>query len=295
MENKIGFVGLGDIGLPMAKNLIDAGYHLQVYNRTASKADMLNAAHITLCPTPADAANGVPVVISMLTDDEVVTQNTTGENGILKKIAKGAIHISMSSISPDAAEHLAKLHADAGSTLIVATVFGRPEAAAAKKLWICTSGDKTAKETVRPILEQLGQSIIDFGEPAGNANVLKIAGNFMIMSSMEIMAEAFTMAEKSGLDRAQVADFFCSTIFNAPIFQNYGKLIANKQYEPVGFKATLGYKDARLALKLSQKTEMPAPVCAVVNNRLLTAIARGHGDHDWVEAFGQGVSTDSGL
>jgi 3-hydroxyisobutyrate dehydrogenase-like beta-hydroxyacid dehydrogenase len=294
MENKIGFIGLGNMGLQMAKNLIDAGYHLQVYNRTASKIDGLDAEHITKCSSPADAADGVPVVISMLSDDEILTENTTGENGILKTLPKGAVHISMSTVSPETSEHLASLHADAGSTLIVATVFGRPEAAAAKKLWVCTSGDKTSIETVRPILEQLGQGIKDFGEQVGNANVLKITGNFMIMASLEMMAEAFTMAEKSGLDRAQVADFFGSTIFNAPIFQNYGKLIANKQYEPVGFKAKLGYKDARLALKLSQKTEVPAPVCSVVNNRLLAVIAQGHSDHDWIEAFGQGVSTESG-
>lgn len=116
----------------------------------------------------------------------------------------------------------------------------------------------------------------------------------MIMASLEMMAEAFTMAEKSGLDRAQVAEFFSSTIFNAPIFQNYGKAIANKQYQPVGFKAKLGYKDARLALKLAQSSQTPAPTCSIVNNRLLTAVAQGRGDNDWVEAFGNGVSEDAG-
>ena len=294
MEKKIGFVGLGDMGLNMAKNLIGAGYHLQVYNRTASKANSLDGAHITRCKTPAEAANGVPVLISMLSDDEVVLAATLGENGILKTLPKGSIHISMSTIAPETSGQLAKLHSDAGSTYIVATVFGRPEAAMAKKLWICTSGDKAAKETVKPILEQLGQGIFDFGENVGSANVLKIAGNFMIMVSLEMMAEAFTMAEKSGLDRAKVSEFFSSTLFNAPIYQNYGKLLANKQYEPVGFKAKLAYKDARLAVNLSQKSEMPAPACVLVHNRLLSAVAQGRGDHDLVEAFGRGVSEDSG-
>src|ERR1700753_2169201 len=121
----------------------------------------------------------------------------------------------------------------------------------------------------------MGQGVIDFCEDAGGANVVKIAGNFMIMSSLEIMAEAFTLAEKHGLDRAKVADFFGSTIFNAPIYQNYGKLIANKQYEPVGFKAKLGYKDARLAFKLSQLTETPMPIATVIHNPLMTAVAKG--------------------
>lgn len=295
MEKKIGFIGLGNMGLQMAQNLIKAGYHLQVYNRTASKTDSLDAAHITKCKTPAEAAENVYAVISMLSDDKIVTEDTTGENGLLKTLQKGGVHISMSTISPDTSEQLAKLHRDAGSSYIAATVFGRPDAAAARKLWICTSGDKAAKEVARPILEQLGQGITDFGENAGGANVVKVAGNFMIMASLEMMAEAFTMAEKSGLDRAKVAEFFGATIFNAPIFQSYGKLIANKQYEPVGFKASLGYKDASLALDLSQKSKTPMPACTTVNNRLLGAVAKGWGDKDWIEAFGHGVSDDAGV
>jgi 3-hydroxyisobutyrate dehydrogenase-like beta-hydroxyacid dehydrogenase len=294
MEKKIGFIGLGSMGLNMAKNLINAGYHLQVYNRTALKANELDAVHITKCKTPADAAVGVPVIISMLTDDEVVVETTTGENGLLKALPKDGVHISMSTISADTSEQLAKQHKDSGSAYVAATVFGRPEAAATKKLWICLSGDHKAKEIARPVLEHLGQGIFDFGESAGAANVVKITGNFMIMSLLETMSEAFTMAEKSGIDRTKVADFFSSTLFNTPIYQGYGKLIAGKQYEPVGFKAKLGYKDARLALKLAQKSETPAPVCTLVHNRLLALVAKNRGDADWVEAFGRGVSEDAG-
>jgi 3-hydroxyisobutyrate dehydrogenase-like beta-hydroxyacid dehydrogenase len=295
MEKKLGFIGLGNMGLNMAKNLIAAGYHLQVYNRTIEKADELDASAITKCKSPAEAATNVQVVITMLPDDSIVTEAVTGEEGILKTLQKGGLHISMSTLSPDAAQALSKLHQDAGNSYLAAPVFGRPEAAAAKKLWICMSGDAASKETAKPILECLGQGIFDFGEDAGGANVVKIAGNFMIMSSLEIMAEAFTLAEKHGLDRAKVAEFFGSTIFNAPIYQNYGKLIANKQYEPVGFKAKLGYKDARLAFKLAQQSETPMPIGALIHNRLLTAIAKGLGERDWVEAVGRGVTDDAGL
>ena len=117
----------------------------------------------------------------------------------------------------------------------------------------------------------------------------------MILAAMEMMAEAYTMAEKNGLDRNQVADFFSSTLFNAPIFKNYGKLIAAKQYEPVGFKASLGYKDARLAFKLSQTSETPMPMATIVHNRLLTAVAKGLGNRDWVEGVSRGVTDDAGL
>lgn len=292
---KIGFIGLGNMGLKMAGNLIAAGHQLQVYNRSAGKANELEQSSITKCKTPAEAASDVPIVITMLSDDQVVTEVTTGADGILQTLSKGAVHISMSTISADLSQELSDRHESAGSAYLAAPVFGRPEAAADKKLWICVSGSQQAKATAKPILDCLGQGVIDFGQDAGGANVVKIAGNFMIMSSLEIMAEAFTLAEKHGLDRAKVADFFGSTIFNAPIYQNYGKLIANKQYEPVGFKASLGYKDARLALKLAQQSETPMPMGTLIHNRLLSALAKGLGDRDWVEAVGRGVTDDAGI
>ncbi|MDB5111002.1 MAG: 6-phosphogluconate dehydrogenase [Mucilaginibacter sp.] len=295
MEKKIGFIGLGNMGLNMAKSLIIAGYNLQVYNRTLSKADELDNGSIIKCKTPAEAATGVSTIITMLSEDEIVKEATAGENGLLQTLPKYAVHISMSSISPETAVYLADLHHSAGNYYLAAPVFGRPEAAAAKKLWICVSGEQKAKEMAHPILEAMGQGIIDFGENAGGANVVKIAGNFMIMASMEMMAEAYTLAEKNGLDRAKVADFFSSTLFNAPIFQNYGKMIANKQYQPVGFKAKLGYKDARLAFKLSQQCETPMPFASIVHNRLLTAVAKGLGDSDWAEGVSRGVTDDAGL
>src|SRR5579862_238211 len=289
---KIGFIGLGNMGLNMAKNLISSGHQLQVYNRSIEKANELEQSSITKCKTPAEAARSVSVVITMWSDDDVVTEAT---KSILETLQKGGLHISMSTISPDVSQKLSDQHKSAGSNYLAAPVFGRPEAAAAKKLWICVSGSQQAKETAKPILDCMGQGVIDFGEDAGGANVVKIAGNFMIMSSLEIMAEAFTLAEKHGLDRLKVAEFFGSTIFNAPIYQNYGKLIANKQYEPVGFKASLGYKDARLAFKLAQQSETPMPMGTLIHNRLLAAVAKGLGDRDWVEAVGRGVTDDAGI
>jgi 3-hydroxyisobutyrate dehydrogenase-like beta-hydroxyacid dehydrogenase len=295
MKTKIGFIGLGNMGINMAKMLVREGYHLQVYNRTISKADELDDAAITQCKTPADAADGVHAIITMLSEDEALKETVLGENGILEKLPKNSVHISMSTISPETARLLAKHHREAGSSYIAAPVFGRPEAAAAKKLWICTSGDQQSKEIAKPILESLGQGIFDFGEDAGGANVVKIAGNFMIMASLEIMAEAYTLAEKNGLDRTKVSEFFGATLFNSPIFQNYGKIIAGKQYEPVGFKAKLGYKDARLAFKLAQQAETPMPVATTVHNRLLSAVAKGWGERDWAEGIGRGVSEDAGV
>ncbi|MGZ3806307.1 MAG: NAD(P)-dependent oxidoreductase, partial [Pseudobdellovibrionaceae bacterium] len=177
---------------------------------------------------------------------------------------------------------------------LTSPVFGRPEAAEAKKLWICVSGDKASKETAKPILECMGQGVIDFGEGTGGANVVKIIGNFMIFASVEMMAEALRLAGDHGLNRADVANFFGSTIFNAPVYQNYGKLIAERRYEPVRFKASLGYKDLRLAHDLAQQTKTPMPVADATLNRLLSAVNKGWGDRDCVEAFDRGVAEDKG-
>ncbi len=295
MEKNIGFIGLGSMGLNMAKNLMGAGYHLKVYNRTISKANELDKASITKCKTAAEAADGMPAVITVLSEDEPLKEIVLGKDGILEKLPKNSVHISMSTISPETSKLLAKHHSDAGNLYLAAPVFGRPEAAAAKKLWICISGDQQAKEIAKPILENMGQGIFDFGEDAGGANVVKIAGIFMIMASLEMMAEAYTLAEKNGLDRVKVAEFFGTTIFNNPVFQNYGKLIAGKQYGPVGFKAKLGYKDARLAFKLSQHSHTPMPVATAVHNRLLAAVAKGWGEGDWAEGIARGVSEDAGI
>lgn len=295
MQTKIGFIGLGNLGRPIAKNLIEAGYHLQVYNRTASKADELDRNSISPCASPAEAAMDVNFIVTVLSDDAAVKDIVTKQDGILKTLAKESIHISVSTILPETAKELDLLHREAGNHYLTSTVFGRPEAAAAKKLWVCISGPDGVKAAAKPLLESTSQGIIDFGEEAGAANVVKLAGNFMIQASMEIMAEAYTLAEKYGIDRTQVADFFGSTLFNSPIFKNYGKMIAEKDYSQVGFTAQLGYKDARLVFNLSQQSQTPMPFAAVLHNRLLSALAKGRNGRDWVEAISRGVTDDAGL
>ncbi|MEO5911943.1 MAG: NAD(P)-dependent oxidoreductase [Pelobium sp.] len=290
---KIAFIGLGNMGIGMAQNLINAGYSLNVYNRTKSKSDDLKGDY-KVFNSPAAASKDQDILITMLSADDALYEATTGSEGILSTIKEGAIHISMSTISPDTSRDLYKAHQSKGAHYLTAPVFGRPNAAATAKLFICTSGDEEIKTKVKSILEILSQGVYDFGTDPGAANVVKLAGNFMIMASMETMAEAFTLAEKQGLDREKVADFFGETVFNAPIYKNYGTLIAKKQYQPVGFKASLGFKDARLASKMALDAEMPAPLLSLVYNRLLSAVANGKGDNDWVEGIAGGVSNDAG-
>jgi 3-hydroxyisobutyrate dehydrogenase-like beta-hydroxyacid dehydrogenase len=291
---KIAFLGLGNMGLGMAQNLINAGHQLTVYNRTLSKADDLMG-DFEKSENPKNAVENADLVITMLSEDDVLYDAVTGENGFLNSMKKEAIHISMSTISPDTSRDLFQKHQAVNTHYLTAPVFGRPLAATSAQLFICVSGDAKIKEKVKPVLTLMGQKIDDFGDDPGAANIVKLTGNFMIMASMETMAEAFTLAEKHGLDREQIADFFGSTVFNAPIYKNYGTLIARKTYQPVGFKTKLGFKDARLASKMALDAEMPAPLLNLVYNRLLSSMANGKSDSDWVEGISSGVSNDAGL
>jgi 3-hydroxyisobutyrate dehydrogenase-like beta-hydroxyacid dehydrogenase len=291
---KIAFLGLGNMGLGMAQNLINAGHQLTVYNRTLSKADDLMG-DFEKSENPKNAVENADLVITMLSEDDVLYDAVTGENGFLNSMKKEAIHISMSTISPDTSRDLFQKHQAVNTHYLTAPVFGRPLAATSAQLFICVSGDAKIKEKVKPVLSLMGQKIDDFGDDPGAANIVKLTGNFMIMASMETMAEAFTLAEKHGLDREQIADFFGSTVFNAPIYKNYGTLIARKTYQPVGFKTKLGFKDARLASKMALDAEMPAPLLNLVYNRLLSSMANGKSDSDWVEGISSGVSNDAGL
>jgi 3-hydroxyisobutyrate dehydrogenase-like beta-hydroxyacid dehydrogenase len=293
VNNVVGFIGLGSMGLPIATNLVD-GYRLRVYNRSPEKAQSLVDKGAELGKSPADVVEPGGIVISMLANDQALEDIVLGEGGILEKLGSGGVHISMSTVSPATAGRLAQQHEQQGSHYLAAPVFGRPEAAAAKKLWICLSGNEAAKERVLPLLNGLGQKVFDFGEQIGAANVVKLTGNFLIVSALEAMAEAFTLAEKNGIERTQVAELFGQTLFACPIYQNYGRAIAQEQYEPAGFKLSLGLKDVDLVLQTAQESQMPMPLASLVHDRLIAAVAKGRGDIDWT-GLALGVSEDAGL
>ena len=294
MDKAIGFIGLGNMGSAMVTNLIQAGYTLQVYNRTAEKAQPLIAQGAKLGDRPSDVVEPDGIVVTMLANDQALTDVVLGTNGILEKLGPGGLHLSMSTVLPATAHNLAKHHEQRGSYYLASPVFGRPDAAAARKLWICLSGNGAAKERVLPVLNVLGQGIYDFGEDVGAANVVKLAGNFMIVSAIEAMAEAFTLAEKNGIERTKVAELFGQTLFNCPIYQNYGRMIAQEQYEPAGFKLSLGLKDITLALQTAQASQMPMPLASLLHDRLLAAVAKGKGDIDWT-GLALGTSEEAGI
>ena len=293
MSETIGFVGLGSMGLPMAANLIESGYKLRVYNRTAQKAHSLVQKGAEVANSPAEVVEPGGIVITSLANDQALEEVVLGENGISSKLGTDGIHLSMSTVSPATAQKLAQ-HQQQGSHYLAAPVFGRPDAVVARKLWICLSGNGAAKERVRPVLDKLGQGVFDFGEEAGAANVVKIAGNFLIIAAIEAMAEAFTLAEKNGIDRTQIANLFGQTLFACPIYQNYGRAIATQQYEPAGFKLSLGLKDVTLALQTAQESQMPLPIASLLHDRLIAAVAKGKGDIDWT-GLALSISEEAGL
>ena len=292
MSEKITFLGLGNLGTPIAESLIQSGFELTVWNRTKSKADSLAALGATVVNDPLEAITPGGIVISVLADDAVVEELFSLE--LIEKLGQGGIHVSMSTISPETSRQLSKIHSWSGVDYVAAPIFARPEAVVAKVGNICVSGNQEARERVKPILQTFVKGIYDFGDDPGAANVVKLAGNFMIAASLEMMGEAFTMAEKNGIPRQDIYEMLTQTLFAAPVFQNYGKIVAQQVYEPVAFRLPLGLKDINLTLKTASDVHVPMPMADLIRNRFISAIARGRDNLDW-GALAQGASDDAGL
>ena len=269
------------MGFPMATNLVEAGYSVSVYNRTTETAKKLGEKGAKVAHTPYEVAADSDIVISMLPNDSVEKEIVLGEEGILTGLKDNNVHLSMSTLSPDCADELSKALESVNAYYVAAPVLGRPDVAAAGELNICIAGDAAAKKRLQPVLEILGQRVYDFGEEASRANVVKLCVNFSIAAAIESMSEAFALAEKSGIDRTQIYQLFSETLFNCPIYNGYGKSIAEQDHDSAGFKLELGLKDITLALQAGHNSQTPMPIGSLVRDRLLSALAKGRGDLDW--------------
>jgi 3-hydroxyisobutyrate dehydrogenase-like beta-hydroxyacid dehydrogenase len=294
MATAIGVIGLGGMGRGIAGRLLEQGHPVRVYNRTPSVADALVARGAERATTPAEAATAGGIVITMLANDAAVEAVATGPGGFLEPLGKDGLHVSMSTISVALARSLAERHAARGSQFLAAPVFGRPDAAAAGKLWILQSGDAAAKARARPMLEAVSQGIFDIGETPDAAHLGKIAGNFLIASAIEALGEAFALLAKGGADARVWHEMMGKTIFACPIYANYGRFILDRAVSPPGFKLTLGAKDVGLALAAGQENAAPLPFASVLRDRFLAAIAQGRGDLDWT-AIAINAAADAGL
>ncbi|OBG64914.1 NAD(P)-dependent oxidoreductase [Mycobacterium sp. E3339] len=289
----IGFIGLGNMGGGMAANLLKAGHRVTVYNRSPEKAEALVRAGASAAGTVADACNA-EVVFTMLADDRAVEGVAFGEGGIVASLAPGATHVSSSTISVALSERLAAAHADAGQRFVAAPVFGRPEAAAAAKLFVVAAGEPQVLQPLSPLFDAIGQRTFVVSEQPHTANLVKLSGNFLIASVIESLSEAVALVAKAGVDRQQYVDILTSTLFSAPAYQTYGGLIARRQFEPAGFAARLGLKDVRLALAAAEQLEVPLPVASLLRDRFLTLVATGGGQLDW-SALATLAERDAGL
>lgn len=289
---RIGFIGLGNMGSGMAANLLSAGHEVVVFNRSPDKAAALTERGATAVPTVA-AACDAEVVVTMLADDDAVEAVTLGAGGIVESLREDAVHVSASTISVALAERLAAAHADAAQAFVSAPVFGRPEAAAAAKLFIVAAGPADRITALQPVFDALGQrTFVVSGDPK-IANLVKLSGNFLIASVIESLGEAMALVGKAGVDKRDFLELLTSTLFDAPAYRVYGGLLADEQFEPAGFAAHLGLKDARLMLAAGEQLEVPLPIASLIRDRFLTLLAGGGRDLDWA-ALGAVATWEAG-
>jgi len=274
-----GFIGLGQMGRAIAANLIRAGHRLIVWNRSPGPVKELAALGAQAAGRPADAAHG-EVLMSMLPDDETL-RSVLMEQGVLESAGRGLVHVNLATVSVSFARELARLHRERGLGYVAAPVFGRPEVARDAKLNIVVAGDSASVARVAPLLQAIGQRIWPVGAEPERANVVKLAGNFMIASALEAMGEAVALARAHGLDGAEFLKILTSTLFASPVYQGYGQLIGEQRYEPASFRLRLGLKDVRLALHAAEAVHVPMPLASLLRDHLLEALACGDGDRDW--------------
>ena len=291
----IGFIGLGNMGSAIAGRLLDAGHTLRVWNRSPAPARRLAEKGAKIAATAEEAFRG-DVVFSMLSDDQV-TRAVLVDSGVLTRATSGStrIHVNMATVSAALADELAQVHAERGVGYVAAPVLGRPDVAAAGKLTVILAGPRQLMDSVQPLLEgTVGQRVCRFGERASQANVVKLAVNFMLAAAIESMGEAAALAAGYGIEPSALFEFVGQSLFPGPVYQGYGRLIAERRFEPAGFKARLGLKDVRLALVAAEAATTPMPLGSLIRDSMLEALARGEGEQEFGVVLGRAAMRRAG-
>jgi 3-hydroxyisobutyrate dehydrogenase-like beta-hydroxyacid dehydrogenase len=278
---RVAFIGLGMMGSGMARNLIKAGHTLVVFNRTRSRAQELAQLGVSVAANPGEAAANAEVLITMLADDHALEDAILGPGRALQSLPAGSVHVSMSTISVAMSRRLQAAHRERHQHYVAAPVFGRPEAAEAAKLFIVAAGPTEQIQRCQVLFDVMGQKTFVLSEDAPAANLVKLTGNFLISTVIESMAEAVSLVRKSGVDPNKFLDVLTGSLFSAPIYKNYGGMIAANRFEPIGFKLPLGFKDNRLVLAAAEELAVPMPMANLIHDRFVTAIAQGMSEDDW--------------
>lgn len=276
----VAFIGLGKMGSGMARNLLRAGNRVTVYNRTRSKAEALAADGAHVADSLAHAVRDCEAAVTMLADDDAVEQTVFGDGGLASVLKPAAIHVGSSTISTKLARRLAVEHAKHGQSYVSAPVFGRPDAAEAKKLVVVTAGHPDILHRAQAVFDAIGRQTFIAGREPWQANATKLCGNFMIASMIESFGEAYTTLRKANVDPHLFLGAM-TELFSSPVYANYGRMIADEKFEPAGFALKLGFKDIRLALETAQECESPMPIASLIRDRFLSAMALGDGEADW--------------
>jgi 3-hydroxyisobutyrate dehydrogenase-like beta-hydroxyacid dehydrogenase len=301
---KIAFIGLGSMGSGIARNLLRAGHQVIAFNRTRAKAEALQTNGAQIAASPAEAARNAEVVMTMLADDSAVEEVVFGEDGIAEAMTTDAVHISNSTISTALARRLTAEHTRRGQHYLSAPVFGRPEAAEAKKLVVVVAGPEAAVERCRPLFDAIGRQTFVIGEAGDGseigkptepwtANAAKLCGNFMIASVLETFGEAFATLRKAGVEPRVFLEIM-NTLFASPVYAGYGRAIAEGKFEPAGFALKLGLKDVRLALALAEECGAPMPLASLIRDQMISSIAHGQSEMDW-SSVAQASARSAGL
>lgn len=290
---KAGFIGLGNMGQPMARSLLKAGHELTVYNRTPSRAQALAGDGAQVAGSIAEAC-APGLVMTMLADDRAVEECVFARGGILESLPARGLHVSHSTISAALSSRLAEAHKEKRQTFLSAPVFGRPEAAAAARLVVVAAGPEEALGLCRPLLEALGRKLVVIGPQPPMANTFKLAGNFLIAASLETLAEVFALLRRAHVDPAGFLEVMNGSLFQSPVLEHYGKIILEQRFEPAGFELRLGLKDVRLLLAAADEAGAPMPIAGLVHDNLLSGVARGLGHLDW-SALTRIVAEKAGL
>jgi len=278
---QIGFVGLGSMGSQMARRLLDTGDTLTVYNRTPGRAEPFRALGARVADRVSDAAAEADVFISMVADDRALEVLVFPPCAVLRALPAGAVHVSMSTISVALSRRLADAHAERGQHYVAAPVFGRPDAAAAGTLFVVAAGPEDQIRRCQPIFDAIGQKTFNAGADAPAANVIKLAGNFLITTVIESLAESIALARKHGVDPQVFLNVLTGSLFSAPIYHTYGTILVEQRFDPPGFAMPLGMKDNALVLAAAEAARVPMPMASLVRNQFVAAMAAGSADSDW--------------
>jgi 3-hydroxyisobutyrate dehydrogenase-like beta-hydroxyacid dehydrogenase len=282
MKQSIGFIGLGSLGTPIAMNLIDSGHALHVYNRTSAKTKPLEARGAAVCKSINELAKKCTIVFTIVSDDAALKNICDGDNGLLKNLEKNSIHVSMSTVLPETAAELVLLHQQHDQHYLASPVFGRPDAAMAKKLNYVISGEESIRRQIEPLLKDAGgMNVFDFGDTITTANTVKLCGNFLIASALEAIGESIYLAEKSGVDAKQMWNMFSQTLFNTPLFHTYSNIILHQKFEPAAFTIKLGLKDMNLVLQQASLAKQPMPLAQLVQKNMKAIVDNGKENIDW--------------